>query len=226
MRHRAVQLAVAHAVHHMVFAPEHDRVVRVARAQQVAGEVELCVGEPLRAGHLVAIDQHALAALADHPTTAAVALPHAHPELLRVRYRPVVQRVVVGQRDAPALRSRKAEGGDVGAGDTLGRGHPQGLVFMQIHDVSSPSIETSGWFSGRARPGAIPGDADLAASAQRRRLSRTAHAPHRESVPTCPCGCPSTPSSPSLRNRRDPRPRRRVRTRSSRSSAPARRRTS
>ena len=111
-----------HAVEHMqnAMAAAH-RAVADHQAAQVHGEETTAVqgvgqGEHHQAaghhqdrvqagGQVDAVDQlqhQPATAEADHAAADAVALPHAGPELLGLRHRPGVQRLVVGQRHAPA----------------------------------------------------------------------------------------------------------------------------
>ena len=63
----ARQVGIADAALEAGLVPEHERVAAVAAAQQVLGEVEARLGEPVRARHLVAVDQHGRAlARGDH----------------------------------------------------------------------------------------------------------------------------------------------------------------
>ena len=57
LRHLVVELGEGEPAAHLVLAPEHDRGLAVAPAQQVLGEVEARSREPARAGHAVGVDQ-------------------------------------------------------------------------------------------------------------------------------------------------------------------------
>ena len=62
-----VRLRVADAPLEAALVPEHEGVALVAAPQQVLGEIEARLGKPLRARHLVAVDQHRAALLrGDH----------------------------------------------------------------------------------------------------------------------------------------------------------------
>jgi len=119
-----VELRAGHAPLHLVLAPEDDRVRGVAAAEQVLGEVEGAVGEETRAGHALAVHQHARSGLADH----AAEFPQRRPEIREVRDRPGVQRRVIADVEAVALVHALHERRHVRVRDALGRGTPEGLV--------------------------------------------------------------------------------------------------
>ena len=153
-RYVRVKLAVRHAAPHLVLAPEHERVAGIGRRpalEQVLREIEPRVRKPLRARHAVAVDQHALAALADH----AAVLPHLAPEGCRRLDRPVPQRGVVRQADAVTFLHPARERGDVGLGDALRRRLPElgGHVGVSVQGPASarsgPAIASG---SGVDRP--------------------------------------------------------------------------
>ena len=67
-----MQLVPGQATLDPILTPERQRVIRTTATQQVFGEIEPRVWEPLRAGHPVAVEQGARAARALHPAE----LPH------------------------------------------------------------------------------------------------------------------------------------------------------
>src|SRR5207237_9235285 len=79
-RNEAVKLAVAQAPLDAILTPEDQRLGAVAPAQQVLGEIEMRLGDPLRPRHARAIDQRRSLLLAEH----AAEIPKLAPELLRV----------------------------------------------------------------------------------------------------------------------------------------------
>ena len=80
-----------------ILAAEDQRRPGIAPAQQVLGEVEPGLGEPARAGHLLAVGEHGPApGLGDD----AAKLPDLAPERLPVLHRPAVQRRIVVERPA------------------------------------------------------------------------------------------------------------------------------
>ena len=129
LRHGAVQLGMAGAALDLVLAPEDQGVTRVVAAQQVLGEVQARVGEPLRPRHPVGIDERTRPALiGNHPGE----VPQRGPELFRLRHRPAVQRLVVGEFRSPAPRGGAHEGGQFGGGDALPGGLPEGYLVTHV----------------------------------------------------------------------------------------------
>ncbi len=108
----------------LVLAAEDHGVAAAGRLQQVFREIDFGVGKKLRPGHAVAVDQPALALVADHP----VDVPDEVPERAALADRPVMQVAVVLQRQAVALVGRGDEGGDVAGGDTVRARAPQRLL--------------------------------------------------------------------------------------------------
>jgi len=109
-----------------LFALEDQRRGIIATAQQVLGEVEFGIREPLRTGHFVGIDQD--------PVTAsfrddAAEIPHRLKERLLVGTRPVEQRPIIRQRDIPGLFDVAREGGEVAVRNGLRARGPKGLCF-------------------------------------------------------------------------------------------------
>ncbi len=108
----ATSSALRNAARALVFAAEHERVGRTGRAiarEQVLGEIEAGVRKPSRAGHFVAVDERALAALADD----AAEIPDRPPEWLALVVRPPPQRLVVGDGRARGFRRAPRERRDV-----------------------------------------------------------------------------------------------------------------
>ena len=107
---------------HLVLAAEDHRGLVVAAAQQVLGVVEPRLGEPLRAGHAVTVDQRVFAArLGDD----AAEVPEGRPEIAGRADRPVVERRIVGEAHAVASFDEVGEGGQIGLRPAFGRGGPQ-----------------------------------------------------------------------------------------------------
>jgi hypothetical protein len=92
-RDQRAQLVPRQHTFNLVLAAEDDRLRAAALLQEVFREVQLRVGEELCARHLVAVDQHPLATLADD----AAIIPDERPEGLAVVDRPVVEGPVAVQ---------------------------------------------------------------------------------------------------------------------------------
>ena len=122
--HQVVKVAMAQAALDPVLAPENDRVAMVARAQQVFGEVQPCVGKPQRARHAIAVDERARPLL---PLDLAE-LPQQVPESAALRDRPGMQLVIA------SLAGEPHEARHVGLRGALWLRRPHGL------HCSSPRI--------------------------------------------------------------------------------------
>ena len=87
-RYIARQIGIADAPLKTGLVPEDEGVAAVAAPQKVLREIEPRLGEPVRAGHLVAVDEHRRAlARSDH----AAEIPRVGPELLGMVDRPAVE---------------------------------------------------------------------------------------------------------------------------------------
>src|SRR5581483_6700001 len=104
-------------------APEDQSVARVAlgAAQQVLGPIDLGIGEELRAGHAVAVDQRRPPHRADDIAIA----PERGPELIDLLGGPIPKRVGVLDADLPVARDLGAELGHVRSGDLRGARPPE-----------------------------------------------------------------------------------------------------
>ena len=99
--------------------------VAVAPAQQVLREIEARVGEPLRAGHAVAVDEHARALVrGDHATE----IPHRFPELFRAVHAPIIEFRVGVEAEFPAPDRAARERGEIGLLDLRLAGRPHRLL--------------------------------------------------------------------------------------------------
>ena len=97
-RHVARQLRIAQAPPRAALVPKDEGVAAIATAQQILGEIEPRLGEPVRARHLVAVDQHGRAfARRDD----AAVIPDVGPEFLRVLHRPLVELGITGGVELP-----------------------------------------------------------------------------------------------------------------------------
>ena len=133
--YRVMQLAKAQRASDPVLAAEEDGGCIVAAAQEVLGEVEPRIREPLRTRHPVSIDEdRPVALLADHPPV----LPDHRPERGPVLNRPAVQRRVVAGVHPVALAHQSREAGEVRAGDPFRGGSPEHLGHL-------PPPMGSGW---------------------------------------------------------------------------------
>ncbi len=132
--HGVVDFRETHAAANLVLTPEHHGRLSVTPSQQVLGEVQPRVGEPLRTRHLVAIDQYALTAtLGDY----AAEIPGGSPELLRFPHRPVVELLRIPDPCIPALVNQMNEARDVGVRNALLRRLPEN-VSGRCHELILP----------------------------------------------------------------------------------------
>ncbi len=172
-RHQREELAVGHLPLDLVLAAEHQRLapgLRCAPGQQVLGEVEPRVREPLRARHPVAVHQRARSALADDPGV----VPHRAPERLLVVDRPPPQRRVIGHRTAGRRGHPRGERGQVGGGDPFrGRLPEQGGLG---HGAMVPGLgggPRRGRRDQRAPPGSVSGAETASGSGVERPVARS-----------------------------------------------------
>ena len=120
-RDQRLQLVPGQPVGDLVLAAEDQRVARAGRLQQVLGEIDLGVGEKLRARHLVAVDQAARALVADD----AAIIPDQVPEFGAVGDRPGVQLAVIFELEPVPLVGFGDEGHHLGLGHPLRARAPQ-----------------------------------------------------------------------------------------------------
>ena len=129
-RHLGVQFGIAEAAAKTGLVPEHERVGRVAPAQHVLGEIEPRLGKPLRAGHALAVDQHARAFFrGDH----AAEVPHRIPELLGMVHAPVVEFRIGVETQLPAPDRAARERGEIRLLDQRLAGRPHRLFGHRLH---------------------------------------------------------------------------------------------
>ncbi len=117
-----VKLAPAHAARGLVLRPEDDGVGVVAPAQQVLGVVQPGVGEEGGAGHLVGVDQHALAPGLGLDVGE---VPDGQPEGLHRVDGPLPEIAVALQREPVTLVHHMAEAGQVRGLDAVRRRGPK-----------------------------------------------------------------------------------------------------
>jgi hypothetical protein len=86
--HFAGQVGVAEAPLEAAFIPVDEGVAAIPALEHVLGEIQARLGKPLRAGQLVAVDQHGAALFRGDD---AAAVPDLAPEFLRVVDRPIVE---------------------------------------------------------------------------------------------------------------------------------------
>jgi len=107
-----------------ILAAKDQRRGVIASAQQVFGEIETRVWKPARAGHLVAVPQHASAPLlARNPDEC----PQRRPELFGLFDRPAIEGRIVADWNPPFFFDRADERGEVGRFDPLPAGLPDRL---------------------------------------------------------------------------------------------------
>src|SRR6185503_5996712 len=90
-RYELMQLAPRHAALDAIFSPENDRLAFVSRAQEILGEIDPRIREPLRPGHPGCVDERRAAACAAH----LAEFPYQVPERFTLLYRPAVQLIPV-----------------------------------------------------------------------------------------------------------------------------------
>src|SRR5262249_38978340 len=107
----------------------HDGVALVALAQQVLGKVEPSIRKELGARHLVAVDEHALAAgFRNH----AAEIPEREPELLAMLDGPAPELGEILDRALPARPRLRHEARQVRGSDLLGARLPERLGHRRI----------------------------------------------------------------------------------------------
>jgi hypothetical protein len=123
-----VECLVGKRVFDLVFGAKINGYFTVSFTQQVFGEVQACVGEPLRGFDIFTADQYALTLVADDVSK----VPDLGPEGFFFIERPLVKRVVVVYGKTVILIHLRDEARHVGRVNAGLAGSPQGLSFSHF----------------------------------------------------------------------------------------------